>query len=184
MQANIAHFTKIVASFVLEKHFIILEAKLVSMPTYHLNINGLQKKVQTEADTPLLYVLRDYLELNGPKFGCGLSQCGSCTVLINGSAVTSCMLAISSIGTSKIITLEGLASDSGKLHAVQEAFVKEQAAQCGYCLNGMVMAAVSLLNKNPNPNEMEIKNTLQGNLCRCGSHTRIIRAIKTAANSL
>ncbi|MCK0146475.1 (2Fe-2S)-binding protein [Arenibacter sp. F26102] len=154
------------------------------MPTYHLNINGSQKRVETEADTPLLYVLRDYLELNGPTYGCGLSQCGSCMVLVNGSATTSCMLPVSSVDESEITTLEGLVSDNGKLHAVQQAFVKEQAAQCGYCLNGMVMTTISLLNKNPSPDDLEIRNALEGNLCRCGSHTRIIKAVKIAAKSL
>ena len=154
------------------------------MPTYHLNVNGSQKMVETEADTPLLYVLRDYLELNGPKFGCGLAQCGSCKILVNGKSTNSCMIPISSIGDAEIITLEGLTTNKGKLHAVQQAFVDEQAAQCGYCLNGMVMTAVGLLNSNPNPDETQIKTALQGNLCRCGTHTRIIRAIKTAAKSL
>ena len=154
------------------------------MPTYHLNVNSSQKMVETEADTPLLYVLRDYLELNGPKFGCGLAQCGSCKILVNGKSINSCMIPISSIGDAEIITLEGLSTNKGKLHAVQQAFVDEQAAQCGYCLNGMVMTAVGLLNSNSNPDEMEIKTALQGNLCRCGTHTRIIRAIKTAAKSL
>tara|TARA_R110002124_G_scaffold114400_1_gene268930 strand:+ start:501 stop:965 length:465 start_codon:yes stop_codon:yes gene_type:complete len=154
------------------------------MPTYHLNVNSSQKMVETEADTPLLYVLRDYLELNGPKFGCGLAQCGSCKILVNGKSINSCMIPISSIGDAEIITLEGLTTNKGKLHAVQQAFVDEQATQCGYCLNGMVMTAVGLLNSNSNPDEMEIKTALQGNLCRCGTHTRIIRAIKTAAKSL
>lgn len=154
------------------------------MPTYHLNVNSSQKMVETEADTPLLYVLRDYLELNGPKFGCGLAQCGSCKILVNGKSINSCMIPISSIGDAEIITLEGLTTNKGKLHAVQQAFVDEQAAQCGYCLNGMVMTAVGLLNSNPNPDETQIKTALQGNLCRCGTHTRIIRAIKTAAKSL
>ena len=154
------------------------------MPTYHLNVNGSRKMVETEADTPLLYVLRDYLELNGPKFGCGLAQCGSCKILVNGKSTNSCMIPISSIGDAEIITLEGLTTNKGKLHAVQQAFVDEQAAQCGYCLNGMVMTAVGLLNSNSNPDETEIKTALQGNLCRCGTHTRIIRAIKTAAKSL
>lgn len=154
------------------------------MPTYHLNVNGSRKMVETEADTPLLYVLRDYLELNGPKFGCGLAQCGSCKILVNGKSTNSCMIPISSIVDAEIITLEGLTTNKGKLHAVQQAFVDEQAAQCGYCLNGMVMTAVGLLNSNSNPDEMEIKTALQGNLCRCGTHTRIIRAIKTAAKSL
>lgn len=153
------------------------------MPTYKLHINGAQKEIETEADTPILYVLRDYMELNGPKFGCGLSQCGSCTVLIDGKTATSCTRPISSIREAKITTLEGLASHSGKLHAVQQAFVDEQAAQCGYCLNGMVMTAIGLLNTNPNPSESEIKNALEGNLCRCGAHTRIIQAIKTAAKN-
>lgn len=154
------------------------------MPTYHLNVNGSRKMVETEADTPLLYVLRDYLELNGPKFGCGLAQCGSCKILVNGKATNSCLIPISSIGDAEITTLEELSANKGKLHAVQQAFVDEQAAQCGYCLNGMVMTAVGLLNSNSNPDETEIKTALQGNLCRCGTYTRIIRAIKTAAKSL
>jgi len=154
------------------------------MPTYHLNVNSSRNMVETEADTPLLYVLRDYLELNGPKFGCGLAQCGSCKILVNGKAINSCMIPISSIGDAEITTLEELSDNKGKLHAVQQAFVDEQAAQCGYCLNGMVMTAVGLLNSNPNPDETQIKTALQGNLCRCGTHTRIIRAIKTAAKSL
>jgi aerobic-type carbon monoxide dehydrogenase small subunit (CoxS/CutS family) len=153
------------------------------MPTYHLNVNGSQKIVETEADTPLLYVLRDYLELNGPKFGCGLAQCGSCNILINGKAATSCMLPVSSIGEAEITTLEGLVDLNGKLNSVQQAFISEQAAQCGYCLNGMVIMAVDLLNKTPNPSDVEIRNALQGNLCRCGTHSRIIRAIKTAAKN-
>jgi nicotinate dehydrogenase subunit A len=151
------------------------------MPKYTLDINGSQEIVDAEPDTPLLYVLRDYLELNGPKLGCGLSQCGSCAVLLNGRATTTCTKPLSAIGDAKITTLEGLASDSGKLHVVQEAFVKEQAAQCGYCLNGMVMAAVELLNKNSNPDDVEIREALQLHLCRCGAQTRVIKAIKTAA---
>ncbi len=154
------------------------------MPKYALHINGSEKVVDVEPDTPLLYVLRDYLELNGPKFGCGLSQCGSCMVLVDGIAVTSCLRPIASIGDAEIITLEGLASENGELHPVQNAFIKEQAAQCGYCLNGMVMVAVSLLNENPNPDEEEIKDALQMNLCRCSAHTRIIKAIKRASNNL
>jgi len=153
------------------------------MPKYTLHINGSEKVVDTEPETPLLYVLRDYLELNGPKFGCGLSQCGSCMVLVDGNAETSCIRYVASIGDSKVITLEGLVSENGKLHPVQEAFVEEQAAQCGYCLNGMVMASVGLLNKNPNPGEEEIKDALQMNLCRCSTHTRIIKAIKRAAKN-
>ncbi|WOK04489.1 (2Fe-2S)-binding protein [Imperialibacter roseus] len=154
------------------------------MPAFNLHINGSLKTVDTEPDTPLLYVLRDDLGLNGPKFGCGLSQCGACMVLLDGRATTSCMISVSSIGETKITTLEGLADSNGKLHAVQDAFVQEQAAQCGYCLNGMVMAAVDLLSKNPQPDEAAIKEALRFNLCRCGTHTRIIKAVKRAANTL
>ena len=154
------------------------------MPKYTLHVNGSREIVEVEPDTPLLYVLRDYLDLNGPKYGCGLSQCGSCSVLINGRATTSCMQPISAVGDAEIITLKGLANDSGKLHVVQEAFVKEQAAQCGYCLNGMVMAAVQLLNDNPNPDDVEIRKALQLNLCRCGTHTRVIKAVKSAVRDL
>ena len=176
--------SRVTRSFVLEKQFIILGAKLTVMPTYHLNVNGSKKKVETEADTPMLYVLRDYLELNGPKFGCGIAQCGSCNILIKGRATNSCLLPISSIGNAEITTLEGLSANKGKLHAVQQAFINEQAAQCGYCLNGMVMTAVGLLNANSNPDEMEIRIAMQSNLCRCGSHARIIRAIKSAVKNL
>lgn len=152
------------------------------MPKYILNINKTQREIEVESDTPLLYILRDNLELNGPKFGCGLAQCGTCMILIDGEAVVSCTLPVSSVGTSEITTLEGLADKEGKLHAVQEAFVKEQAAQCGYCLNGMIMSAVSMLNKNPNPEVVDIKKALQLNLCRCGAHTRMIKAVETAKN--
>ena len=152
------------------------------MPKYILNINKTQREVEVESDTPLLYILRDNLELNGPKFGCGLAQCGTCMILIDGEAVVSCTLPVSSVGISEITTLEGLADKEGKLHAVQEAFVKEQAAQCGYCLNGMIMSAVSMLNKNPNPEVVDIKKALQLNLCRCGAHTRMIKAVETAKN--
>ncbi|WP_339791169.1 (2Fe-2S)-binding protein [uncultured Imperialibacter sp.] len=151
------------------------------MPQFTLHINGSQKTVDTEPDTPLLYVLRDYLELNGPKFGCGLSQCGACMVLLDGRATTSCMIPVSAIGNTEITTLEGLADENGKLHVVQEAFVKEQAAQCGYCLNGMVISAVDLLNKDPQPDDAAIREALKLNLCRCGAHTRVIKAIKRAA---
>lgn len=152
------------------------------MPKYILNINKTQREVEVESDTPLLYILRDNLELNGPKFGCGIAQCGTCMVLIDGDAVVSCTLPVSSVGKSEITTLEGLSDKEGKLHAVQAAFVKEQAAQCGYCLNGMIMSAVSMLDKNPNPEVVDIKKALQLNLCRCGAHTRMIKAVETAKN--
>ena len=147
-----------------------------------LNINNSRKEVDVESDTPLLYVLRDELELKGPKYGCGLGQCGSCMVLINGTAVMSCVFPVSAVGTSEIITLEGLAEEADKLHPVQEAFVNEQAAQCGYCLNGMIISAVSLLNKNPKPDTKDIKIALQQNLCRCSAHSRMIKAVKTVKN--
>lgn len=152
------------------------------MPRYILNINNTRREVEAESDTPLLYVLRDHLELNGPKFGCGIAQCGSCMVLIDGDAVVSCTLPVSSVGSSEITTLEGLVDKDGKLHVVQQAFVKEQAAQCGYCVNGVIISAVSMLNKNPNPEVDDIKKALQLNLCRCGAHTRMIKAVETAKN--
>ena len=149
------------------------------MATYTLYINGQKKEVETEPETPLLYVLHDHLELNGPKYGCGLAQCGACSVLVDGSATTSCVIPVSTIGKKEITTLEGLAEDD-ELHPVQHAFVVEQAAQCGYCLNGMIMSTVSLLNRTKNPDESQIKAALQQNLCRCGTHTRIIKAVKQA----
>jgi nicotinate dehydrogenase subunit A len=154
------------------------------MPQFTLHINGARQTVETEPDTPLLYVLRDDLALNGPKFGCGLSQCGACMVLLDGKATTSCMIPISAVGNTKITTLEGLADAGEKLHPVQEAFVQEQAAQCGYYLNGMVISAVDLLSKNPEPDDNAIKEALQFNLCRCGTHTRVIKAVKRAAKTL
>lgn len=153
------------------------------MSKFVLTVNGVREMVDVEADTPLLYVLHDYLELNGPKFGCGVSQCGSCAVLFNEELAITCVMPVSAVGDAKITTLEGLA-DNGKMHVVQEAFVKEQAAQCGYCLNGIVIASVALLNKNPNPDDVEIKKALELHLCRCGTQTRIIRAIKTASKNL
>ena len=152
------------------------------MPKFTLNINNTQKQVEADSDTPLLYVLRDQLELNGPKFGCGIAQCGSCMVLIDGEAKVSCTLPISAVSQSEITTLEGLADEAGNLHVVQQAMVQEQAAQCGYCLNGVIISAVSLLKNNPNPELSDIKEALQMNLCRCGAHTRMIKAIAAAKN--
>ena len=154
------------------------------MPKYNLHINGVTQTVDAEADTPLLYVLRDELELAGPKFGCGLSQCGACMVLLDGVATPSCVLPVSSLGNDKITTLEGLARGQNKLHPVQQAFIEEQAAQCGYCLNGMVIASVGLLNENPDPSLDEIKEGLQRNLCRCSAHSRIIKAVQRASKNL
>ena len=150
------------------------------MTTYQLNINGKRQSVEAESDTPLLYVLRDSLSLQGPKFGCGLGQCGACTVLVNGEAMRSCITPVSSIKASKVVTLEGLGK-SGKPHPVQQAFIDEQAVQCGYCINGMVMQSVSFLNKNPKPSEAQVTQALAANLCRCGTHTRIVKAVLRAA---
>lgn len=145
-----------------------------------LRVNGKEHTVNTDPATPLLYVLRDDLELNGPKYGCGMQQCGACMVLIDGKAQPSCMMTAKSATQHSIITLEGLAT-ADKLHPVQQAFVKEQAAQCGYCLNGMVVSAVSLLSENPHPDDEAIRVGMQRNLCRCGTYSRIMRAIKSAA---
>jgi nicotinate dehydrogenase subunit A len=149
--------------------------------TFTLKVNGKSHSVTINPSTPLLYVLRNQLELNGPKYGCGLQQCGACLVLIDGKAQPSCMIGAKSAKDHTITTLEGILKDKHTLHPVQEAFVKEQAAQCGYCLNGMVLSAVSLLNENAKPNDKEIREALQRNLCRCGTHARIIKAVKRAA---
>ena len=147
-----------------------------------LNVNGKPASVKyDDSQMPLLYALRDDLGLHGPRFGCGLGQCGACTVHIDGVAVLSCVTPIATVESKqKIVTLEGLARGT-KLHPLQQAFIDEQAAQCGYCINGMVMQAADLLAKNKKPTETEIKNALANNLCRCGTHVRIVRAIKRAA---
>lgn len=136
--------------------------------------------MDVDASTPLLYVLRNDLNLNGPRFGCGLAQCGACTVLVNGSPVRSCITPVSAIASAEITTLEGL-GDRENPHPVQKAFIAEQAAQCGYCSNGMIMAAASLLENNADPSDSEIRQALAGNLCRCGTHTRILKAVRRAA---
>jgi nicotinate dehydrogenase subunit A len=150
-----------------------------------LNVNGRAVTVSVDdPDTPLLYVLRNDLELHGPRFGCGLAQCGSCAVHVDGEAVRSCVTPVSSLQKDqKIVTLEGLGSPE-KPHPVQKAFIDEQAVQCGYCINGMIMQSAALLARNRNPTEDEIRQELAKNLCRCGTHVRIIRAVKRAAASL
>ena len=146
-----------------------------------LNVNGKSHQVDVEPDTPLLYVLRDNLGLHGPKFGCGLAQCGSCTVLIDGKAVRSCVHPLSKVGPGKVVTLEGLGTPQ-KPSPVQQAFIDEQAARCGYCINGMVMQATAFLaGRKHSPSDPEIRQALQNNLCRCGTHQRIIAAVKRAA---
>jgi nicotinate dehydrogenase subunit A len=148
-----------------------------------LKINGASRSVPAEPDTPLLYVLRNDLELNGAKFGCGLAQCGACTVLVDGKAVRSCVTDIGSLAGAEITTLEGLGSIE-KPHALQRAFIDEQAAQCGYCINGMIMSAKALLDRNPKPTENDVRQALAANLCRCGTHNRIVRAVMRAANEM
>ena len=150
--------------------------------TKTLNVNS--KRVSIEYDDPaipLLYVLRDNLSLHGPRFGCGLGQCGACTVHIDGEAVRSCITPLSAVDAKQsVVTLEGLGSPE-KPHPVQKAFIDEQAAQCGYCINGMIMESAAFLAKNKKPSEGDIKNALANNLCRCGTHARIVRAVKRAS---
>jgi len=151
------------------------------MPTkVRLNVNGKAHEVDAAPDTPLLYVLRNDLSLNGPKYGCGLGECGTCTVLIDGAAARSCVIPLQGCVGRDIVTLEGLGSREHP-DPVQQAFITEQAAQCGYCLNGMIMTTKALLNINPRPGEAEIAQALQYNLCRCGAHVEIMRAALRAA---
>jgi nicotinate dehydrogenase subunit A len=166
-----------------------------------LTVNGRRRTVPATSSTPLLYVLRNDLELNAAKFGCGMAQCGACTVLVDGKPVRSCVTPVGTVADAKITTLEGLggagvARDGGSpkggafdgpaasLHPLQKAFIAEQAAQCGYCIAGMLMTAKGLLDENPHPSESEIRLALAGNLCRCGTHNRIVRAIARAAKEM
>jgi nicotinate dehydrogenase subunit A len=152
------------------------------MPRTQLNVNGNTVSVVVDdADMPLLYVLRDNLGLHGPRFGCGLGQCGACTVHIDGVAVRSCVMPLSAV-QGKVVTLEGLGTEA-ELHPLQRAFIEEQAVQCGYCINGMIMQSAALLMRTPNPTEDQIRQELSANLCRCGTHLRIVRAVKRAAGS-
>lgn len=148
--------------------------------TFRIHVNGAEHSVTADAGTPLLYVLRNDLGLNGPKFGCGLEQCGACTAIVGNEAIRTCVLPLSAVGDAPIVTLEGLGSIE-KPHPLQKAFIAEQAAQCGYCINGMIMTAKALLDRNPRPTRTEIRQALARNLCRCGTHWRIIRAIENAA---
>ena len=148
-----------------------------------LRVNGKSRTLDVEPDTPLLYVLRNDLELNGPKFGCGLAQCGACTVLVDGKPVRSCVTPVSAAAKGQVTTIEGLGTPE-RLHPLQRAFIEEQACQCGYCGNGMVMSAKALLDRNPRPSEAQIKAALDGHLCRCASHNRIVRAVQRAAQAL
>jgi nicotinate dehydrogenase subunit A len=145
-----------------------------------LKVNGVSHSVPADPDTPLLYVLRNDLELNSARYGCGLSQCGACTVLVDGKAVRSCVTPVGSLASREITTVEGLGTIDAP-HPLQRAFIDEQAAQCGYCTGGMIMSAKELLDRNPRPSEAEVRSALAGNLCRCGTHNRIIRAVLRAA---
>ena len=153
------------------------------MPTYKLRVNGVEKSVESwDANQPLLYVLRDTLGLHGPKFGCGLGQCGACTVVIDGQAVRSCVTAVSKAAGKSITTLEGLGTPE-KHHPLQAAFIAEQVPQCGYCTNGMIMTAKALLDRTPKPTAEQVKQGLAATLCRCGTHTRVLRAVLRASQT-
>jgi nicotinate dehydrogenase subunit A len=148
-----------------------------------LNVNGKPAAITADdPQMPLLYALRDDLGLHGPRFGCGLGQCGACTVLVDGKAMRSCVLPVATMTGKKIVTLEGLGGP-GRLHPLQKAFIEEQAVQCGYCINGMIMQAAALLQTNKKPTEQDIKAALAENLCRCGTHLRIVRAIKRVSDA-
>jgi aerobic-type carbon monoxide dehydrogenase small subunit (CoxS/CutS family) len=158
-----------------------------------ITVNDRQQTVESSPDTPLLYVLMNELGLRGPRFGCGLAQCGSCSVLIDGVETRSCVTPLSTVGTRSVTTLEGLPSwfaaqhdraDVPELHPVQQAFIDEQAIQCGYCFNGMAIKAAELLARNPQPSEAEIRAAMNGHLCRCGTYPRILRAIERAAREI
>ena len=149
--------------------------------TFH--INGRRYDANAEPETPLLYVLRNDLKLKGARFGCGAGQCGACTVLVDGKPVQSCDFPLSAAAGKSVTTIEGLASNGG-LHPLQQAFIAEQAAQCGYCITGIIMTAKALLDANSRPSDAEIRAALNGNLCRCGTHQRILRAVHRAAKEL
>src|ERR1700730_8527962 len=147
---------------------------------YRIVVNGDPHVVDAAPDTPLLYVLRNDLGLNGPKFGCGLGQCGACAALVGGKLARTCSIALRDVGGDPVVTLEGLGTMQ-KPHPLQKAFIEEQAAQCGYCSNGMIMAAKALLDRNPKPSDQEIKDALADQLCRCGTHNRVVSAVRKVA---
>jgi nicotinate dehydrogenase subunit A len=150
------------------------------MAVINLNVNGRTRSIDTDPTTPLLYILSDDLGLAGPKFGCGLGQCGTCTVIVKGRAIRSCLTPVSSVSGSEITTLEGLGTVE-KPHPIQKAFIDEQAMQCGFCISGIILTAKAFLDQNPKASEEQIRQAMSGVLCRCGAHTRIMRAIKRYA---
>ncbi|MGW8123943.1 (2Fe-2S)-binding protein [Roseivirga echinicomitans] len=152
------------------------------MATYQLTINGIQKTVEADADTPMLWVLRDHLDLKGTKFGCGIAQCGACTIHMDGNAVRSCSIPISAVSDAKITTIEGLSEKAD--HVLQKAWVEHDVPQCGYCQSGQIMTAAALLERNSSPSTDEIENAMNGNLCRCGTYNKIKAAVATAATNL
>jgi len=151
------------------------------MATFTLNINGTKQEIDVDPSTPVLWVLRDHLNLVGTKYGCGIAQCGACTIHLDGTATRACMLTVSSVGNSEIKTIEGLSEEGD--HPVQKAWLEEDVPQCGYCQAGQIMTASALLEKNPNPTDEEIEMAMNGNICRCGTYTRIKKAVKLAAKS-
>jgi aerobic-type carbon monoxide dehydrogenase small subunit (CoxS/CutS family) len=153
------------------------------MPRYALTIDGTRREIDADADMPLLYALRGQLALKGAKFGCGLAQCGACTVIVNGNATRSCVIPVSALDGATVRTLDGLGT-AEKPHPVQAAFIAEEAAQCGYCTNGWIMTAVAGLESNPNPTDAEIRAMLAGLKCRCGTHMAILRAVRRAADAI
>ena len=152
--------------------------------TFELSVNGAVHRVSAEPDSPLLYVLIDQLGLTGPKFGCGLAQCGACSVLVDGVEVRSCVYPVGSVRGRKVVTVEGLAGEDGALHPVQTALIEAQAPQCGYCYGGMAIKAAELLAANPSPSDDEIVAAMNGHLCRCGTYPRIVAAIRSAAEAM
>lgn len=151
------------------------------MATYTLTINGTARTVDVDADTPMLWVLRDELDMPGTKYGCGAGACGACTVHLDGIAIRSCQLPVSAVGDKAVTTIEGLSADGS--HPVQQAWIEHDVAQCGYCQPGQIMSASALLKQNPNPDDAAIDAAMSGNICRCGTYTRIRSAIKTAAKA-
>lgn len=151
------------------------------MAVFNLNINGNQQQVDVDPSTPVLWVLRDHLNLTGTKFGCGIAMCGACTIHLDGNATRSCVLPVSSIGDKQITTIEGLSEEGD--HPVQQAWLEHDVPQCGYCQAGQIMSAAALLKQNPSPSDEEIENAMNGNICRCGTYVRIKQAIKSASTT-